>query len=256
MPSERARPRRTGCARRRHRPTAHRASPAPRARAPITQTRRPPSASCRSSASGRHLDRAVNENRVDRAHCRQNPRRAAPRRPHPGGAGGGQARPAAAASVLVGFERRHLRPELVEDGGGIAAAAGHIEHLLAGLDLEGLDHTGEDHRREHEAPLGAVADRGYPGRYRQGLRGRGARKAPAERVSMASRSGMSFTSKVRSWLSTIVRRACAKSTMEVPQEVIGGLARNRTGVQGFAVLCVTTPPRGHPGRAANAAAAP
>lgn len=28
---------------------------------------------------------------------------------------------------------------------------------------------------------------------------------------------------------------------------IGGLARNRTGVQGFAVLCVTTPPRGHPG---------
>ncbi len=26
----------------------------------------------------------------------------------------------------------------------------------------------------------------------------------------------------------------------------GGLARNRTGVQGFAVLCVTTPPRGHP----------
>ncbi len=25
---------------------------------------------------------------------------------------------------------------------------------------------------------------------------------------------------------------------------IGGLARNRTGVQGFAVLCVTTPPRG------------
>jgi hypothetical protein len=28
---------------------------------------------------------------------------------------------------------------------------------------------------------------------------------------------------------------------------IGGLARNRTGVQGFAVLCVTTPPRGRPG---------
>lgn len=27
---------------------------------------------------------------------------------------------------------------------------------------------------------------------------------------------------------------------------IGGLARNRTGVQGFAVLCVTTPPRGLP----------
>ena len=26
----------------------------------------------------------------------------------------------------------------------------------------------------------------------------------------------------------------------------GGLARNRTGVQGFAVLCVTTPPRGLP----------
>ena len=26
----------------------------------------------------------------------------------------------------------------------------------------------------------------------------------------------------------------------------GGLTRNRTGVQGFAVLCVTTPPRGHP----------
>lgn len=25
---------------------------------------------------------------------------------------------------------------------------------------------------------------------------------------------------------------------------VGGLARNRTGVQGFAVLCVTTPPRG------------
>jgi hypothetical protein len=25
---------------------------------------------------------------------------------------------------------------------------------------------------------------------------------------------------------------------------IGGLARNRTGMQGFAVLCVTTPPRG------------
>ncbi len=24
----------------------------------------------------------------------------------------------------------------------------------------------------------------------------------------------------------------------------GGLARNRTGVQGFAVLCVATPPRG------------
>ena len=29
----------------------------------------------------------------------------------------------------------------------------------------------------------------------------------------------------------------------------GGLARNRTGVQGFAVLCVTTPPRGRPLRA-------
>ncbi len=28
----------------------------------------------------------------------------------------------------------------------------------------------------------------------------------------------------------------------------GGLARNRTGVQGFAVLCVTTPPRGLPTR--------
>jgi hypothetical protein len=27
-------------------------------------------------------------------------------------------------------------------------------------------------------------------------------------------------------------------------EKLGGLARNRTGVQGFAVLCVTTPPRG------------
>jgi hypothetical protein len=25
---------------------------------------------------------------------------------------------------------------------------------------------------------------------------------------------------------------------------VGGLARNRTGVQGFAVLCVATPPRG------------
>lgn len=30
----------------------------------------------------------------------------------------------------------------------------------------------------------------------------------------------------------------------------GGLARNRTGVQGFAVLCVTTPPRGLPRDAA------
>ena len=29
-----------------------------------------------------------------------------------------------------------------------------------------------------------------------------------------------------------------------PAEKDGGLARNRTGVQGFAVLCVTTPPRG------------
>ena len=28
------------------------------------------------------------------------------------------------------------------------------------------------------------------------------------------------------------------------QFLIGGLAQNRTGVQGFAVLCVTTPPRG------------
>src|SRR3712207_4998649 len=26
---------------------------------------------------------------------------------------------------------------------------------------------------------------------------------------------------------------------------VGGLARNRTGVHGFAVRCVTTPPRGH-----------
>ncbi len=31
-----------------------------------------------------------------------------------------------------------------------------------------------------------------------------------------------------------------------PENSAGGLARNRTGVQGFAVLCVTTPPRGHP----------
>jgi hypothetical protein len=34
----------------------------------------------------------------------------------------------------------------------------------------------------------------------------------------------------------------------VPREVGGGHARNRTGVQGFAVLCVTTPPRGRPFR--------
>jgi hypothetical protein len=27
-------------------------------------------------------------------------------------------------------------------------------------------------------------------------------------------------------------------------ELIGGLVRNRTGMQGFAILCVTTPPRG------------
>lgn len=31
---------------------------------------------------------------------------------------------------------------------------------------------------------------------------------------------------------------------DVDLGTIGGLARNRTGVQGFAVLCVTTPPRG------------
>ncbi len=36
----------------------------------------------------------------------------------------------------------------------------------------------------------------------------------------------------------------------------GGHARNRTGVQGFAVLCVTTPPRGHPGAALDQGAAP
>jgi hypothetical protein len=29
----------------------------------------------------------------------------------------------------------------------------------------------------------------------------------------------------------------------------GGLAQNRTGMQGFAILCVTTPPRGLTGRA-------
>ena len=33
-------------------------------------------------------------------------------------------------------------------------------------------------------------------------------------------------------------------TFDVDFRKIGGLARNRTGMQGFAVLCVTTPPRG------------
>ena len=33
--------------------------------------------------------------------------------------------------------------------------------------------------------------------------------------------------------------ACREARLD-----FGGLARNRTGVQGFAVLCVTTPPRG------------
>ena len=34
--------------------------------------------------------------------------------------------------------------------------------------------------------------------------------------------------------------------MKSLRDLSGGLARNRTGVQGFAVLCVTTPPRGRP----------
>ena len=38
-----------------------------------------------------------------------------------------------------------------------------------------------------------------------------------------------------------VRRTLAK----LRRRGSGGHARNRTGVQGFAVLCVTTPPRGH-----------
>jgi len=47
------------------------------------------------------------------------------------------------------------------------------------------------------------------------------------------------------------RRECAtaiRAARSVMRSVgeFGGLARNRTGVQGFAVLCVTTPPRGLP----------
>ncbi len=45
------------------------------------------------------------------------------------------------------------------------------------------------------------------------------------------------------------RRACNYGGRRPPENLEktlgdGGLARNRTGVQGFAVLCVTTPPRG------------
>ena len=35
-----------------------------------------------------------------------------------------------------------------------------------------------------------------------------------------------------------------RQVFAVARRKIGGLARNRTGMQGFAVLCVTTPPRG------------
>ena len=35
-----------------------------------------------------------------------------------------------------------------------------------------------------------------------------------------------------------------RTGFDEPAASVGGLARNRTGVQGFAVLCVTTPPRG------------
>ena len=37
-----------------------------------------------------------------------------------------------------------------------------------------------------------------------------------------------------------------KNCQQIQIDVGGGLARNRTGVHGFAVRCVTTPPRGHP----------
>ena len=39
-----------------------------------------------------------------------------------------------------------------------------------------------------------------------------------------------------------IHEAC--ESVEFAVENSGGLARNRTGVQGFAVLCVATPPRG------------
>src|SRR5690606_29567392 len=40
-------------------------------------------------------------------------------------------------------------------------------------------------------------------------------------------------------------RFCNGNSVRKVLKKIGGLARNRTGLQGFAVLCVTTPPRGH-----------
>jgi hypothetical protein len=43
-----------------------------------------------------------------------------------------------------------------------------------------------------------------------------------------------------------VRQVCAEGKAGAHTESLenGGLARNRTGIEGFAVLCVTTPPRG------------
>ena len=47
------------------------------------------------------------------------------------------------------------------------------------------------------------------------------------------------------WLVTLKSLRCV---LRINLQAVGGPARNRTGVHGFAVRCVTTPPPGHPGR--------
>jgi hypothetical protein len=61
-----------------------------------------------------------------------------------------------------------------------------------------------------------------------------------------------WSTRRRTWITAAFSSTSARNTKsgrEAPlvhtkREVDGGLARNRTGVHGFAVRCVTTPPRG------------
>ena len=108
-------------------------------------------------------------------------------------------------------------------------------------------------------------------RYRRAAAAGRRRTASRGTASIASRMAGLVTSVVRTCPSTILSRSSEKSAFMSPvcpsrprpsnarfhsalarrlraaaqaDEGSGGLARNRTGVQGFAVLCVTTPPRG------------
>ena len=143
---------------------------------------------------------------------------------------------AASASAARRGERRillqrdHARRELAEHGGRIAGGAADIEHAVGRGDPGRLQQLGEHHRLEQRARRGASFTGTSRSRYAIALRAAGTNRSRAT-SSNAAMTRRSVTSLVRTWQSTMVRRACAKSTIASPPsrkpEEVRDLVRQR-----------------------------